>query len=226
MSRRMRPRKATRLNDSTRRMLESYGLAATAAGVGVLALACPAEAEIIYTPAHVVLKRGSQYGLDLNHDGIVDFTLHNAKQASQSYGGMALIPATGNGAIGFKSIDNWDLASALPAGSVISGRYFPGKLLANSGSSEGGSVFYWGSWVNVKNQYLGFRFKIEGENHFGWARLNVVAADRAITATLTGYAYETIANKPIIAGKTKGGDGTGEPAGDGASLGGLAIGKR
>jgi hypothetical protein len=36
-------------------------------------------------------------------------------------------------------------------------------------------------------------------------RLSVKAVP-VITATLTGYAYETIPNKPIIAGKTKGPD--------------------
>jgi hypothetical protein len=45
--------------------------------------------------------------------------------------------------------------------------------------------------------------------------------DLIITGTLTGYAYETVANKPIIAGKTKGPDViTARPA----SLGHLAHG--
>jgi hypothetical protein len=39
---------------------------------------------------------------------------------------------------------------------------------------------------------------INGETHFGWARLNVTAAAGAnIKATLTGYAYETVPDKPI-----------------------------
>ena len=44
-----------------------------------------------------------------------------------------------------------------------------------------------------------------------------------IAATLTGYAYETIPNKPIIAGKTNGPDViTVEPT----TLGSLALGRR
>jgi len=70
-----------------------------------------------------------------------------------------------------------------------------------------GSVDVWGSWINVKNRYLGVKFKIEGEAHYGWARLSVkVQEPFTITATLTGYAYETIPNKPIIAGMTQGPD--------------------
>ena|ERR1022692_2009282 len=47
-------------------------LAAGVAGVSVLALSSPAEAKIVYTPAHVGFR---DYGLDLNHDGITDFIL-------------------------------------------------------------------------------------------------------------------------------------------------------
>jgi hypothetical protein len=40
----------------------------------------------------------------------------------------------------------------------------------------------------------------------GWARLNVNVQPHnlGITATLTGYAYETIPGKSIVAGRTKG----------------------
>jgi hypothetical protein len=71
-----------------------------------------------------------------------------------------------------------------------------------------------GPWANggkgVKDRYLGLKFAIKGEIHYGWARLNV-KVDKIgnivnITALLTGYAYETIPNKAIIAGKTKGPD--------------------
>jgi hypothetical protein len=48
-----------------------------------------------------------------------------------------------------------------------------------------------------------------------------------ITATLTGYAYETVPNKPIIAGKTKGPDViTVQPDTAPGSLGRLALGRK
>jgi hypothetical protein len=69
------------------------------------------------------------------------------------------------------------------------------------------SSHFFGPWANggkgVKNRYLGFKFQIQGKTHFGWARLNV-QWNRGFIGTLTGYAYETIPNKPIIAGQTKG----------------------
>jgi hypothetical protein len=73
----------------------------------------------------------------------------------------------------------------------------------------------------VKHRYLGLKFKIKGQFHFGWARIAVTTARNNFTATLTGYAYETIPGKGIIAGKTKGPDVT---TVDPASLGHLAAG--
>jgi hypothetical protein len=80
----------------------------------------------------------------------------------------------------------------------------------------GGSGTCAGLWNNVKDRYLGFKFTIEGTTHFGWARLNVTCTtmygNHKVTGVLTGYAYETIPNKPIIAGKTEGPEGDDQPA--------------
>ena len=57
--------------------LNKYALAASAAGVGVLALTHSAEAKIIYTPTHRVINAGQHYNLDLNHDGKTDFSIQN-----------------------------------------------------------------------------------------------------------------------------------------------------
>jgi hypothetical protein len=89
-----------------------------------------------------------------------------------------------------------------------------------------------GRWVNVSDRYLGLKFKINGKFHYGWARLNVkvLRGQFKITATLTGFAYETIPGKAIIAGATKGPDDA-EPAAslhsptpEPAALGMLAVG--
>ena len=65
-----------------------------------------------------------------------------------------------------------------------------------------------GPWVNRADRYMGIDFWIKGHggSHYGWARFSVKVKGKEITAILTGYAYETTPNKPIIAGKTKGPD--------------------
>ena len=71
-----RPARApAHLSDSLRRRLNAYALAASAAGVGMLALAQSSEAEIVYTPTHHVFRKGHIYKLDLNRDGTMDFGL-------------------------------------------------------------------------------------------------------------------------------------------------------
>jgi hypothetical protein len=76
-----------------------------------------------------------------------------------------------------------------------------------------------GPWSKAKNRYLGLEFLIEGKVHFGWARLNVSCQGTDVFATLIGYAYETIPNKAIKAGQTKGTAAeSGEDFGASASL--------
>jgi hypothetical protein len=94
-------------------------------------------------------------------------------------------------------------ASALTSGAVIGPKQrFSGKLLEHCTWADIPVCF--GDWYWVSGpHYLGLKFYIHGKAHYGWARLTVNYPQDAM---LTGYAYETIPNKPIIAGKTKGPD--------------------
>src|SRR5580658_3653013 len=78
-------RTAVKLTDSTNRHLNMYALTATAAGVGLMALAQPAQAKIVYTPAHVNFSQHPGVTLDLNHDGIGDFILALGSRAESDF---------------------------------------------------------------------------------------------------------------------------------------------
>jgi hypothetical protein len=209
-------RKTAHLSESVRHQLNMYALAASAAGVGVVALAQPSEARIVYTPAHNTIKVHQHYNLDLNHDGMTDFALvlKTTRGESTSFDTLLALSPKENAVVGrgYSTRGRGPLAYALLGGVVIGRKQpFPGKLMAIAGAVVGFSV-YAGQWLDrswqrghLKNRYLGLKFQIRGKTHYGWARLNVVSTHRSITsATLTGYAYETIPNKRIIAGKTKG----------------------
>jgi hypothetical protein len=105
-----------------------------------------------------------------------------------------------------------------------------GLMAQTSASGEPPSIFSCtGPWANVASRYLGLKFVIKGETHFGWARLNVSCSNYQVTATLTGYAYESIANRPIPTGKERGTDEPDDPipAGDSSTtLGRLAQGAK
>ncbi len=79
-----------------------------------------------------------------------------------------------------------------------------------------------GPWNDVTDRYLGFRFVIKEGWHYGWAQLSVnLNENENLEGTLTGYAYESVPLKPIIAGKIKGPDVITVQTG---SLGALAAG--
>jgi hypothetical protein len=62
---------------------------------------------------------------------------------------------------------------------------------------------------------LGLKFVVNGEVHYGWARLSVTLGHNRqlgdVVATLTGYAYETVPEMPIAAGRITGSDVITEP---------------
>jgi hypothetical protein len=71
-------RRSATLSTFLQRNLYLYGLASTAAGVSLLALVPPSQAEIVYTAAHEQIGRNSAVPIDFNHDGINDFFIRNA----------------------------------------------------------------------------------------------------------------------------------------------------
>jgi hypothetical protein len=94
------PRKTANLSESTNHQLHMYALAASVAGVGVLAVAQSAEAKIIYTQTHVVIGTNHIYSLDLNHDGIADFKIDNHSFFTDTIvATLSAIPAQANNAV-------------------------------------------------------------------------------------------------------------------------------
>jgi hypothetical protein len=232
----LRPRNASPLSETVHHQLNLYALGATAAGVGALALAQPAEGKIVYTPAHLKILVGKPVALDLNHDGTADFTFgilsghqdarHATMGPSSSFKILFLYPPIkSNGGLG-----NGRLVSALSEGAHIGGKdHFATSVNIMGGVStlSGKGPYYSGPWADdgkaVDHRYVGLKFVINGKTHYGWARFNAklyYSNHRAeAKALITGYAYETIANKSLRAGNTKGKAGMAP-----ASLGHLAAG--
>jgi hypothetical protein len=226
---------SSQLSDSLHHQLNLYALAAGAAGVGMLALAQPAEAKIVYTPAHNKLTHGHHLSIDLNHDRATDFVV---AIKSQYWSSMCTfceqsMSVYGNGNAGAGVIGTKVEAAALKKGAVIGPHdsfqniQNAGRLMASGFNDNNSFHSVNGQFANKKNRFLGVKFEIRGTAHYGWVRFSDVTVvfengvAPLITAELNGYAYETIPNKAIIAGTTKGPDViTVQPA----SLGRLARG--
>jgi hypothetical protein len=205
------PRKTpSGLSESVNQRLNMYALAASAAGVSLLALSQPAAAKIVYTAAHVNITPNHTILLDLNHDGTTDFSFRNVL-ATTSVGSfrsdrLSILPRIANQIWGHKTGAGGHYASALAAGIKVgpSGAFSAGSRSMAYGRDDVGSYYCEGKWNGLQKRYLGLKFTIHGKTHFGWARLNVTCNLYKVNAVLTGYAFETIANKSIVTGKTKG----------------------
>lgn len=211
------------LRDSVRQKLGAYAIAAGATGVSLLALASSADAEIVYTPVNKTVGRDASYSIDVNGDGIVDFILTEHAFKDGSFGTfqqVELMAAAGNQVVCPSSFcaSSFDNASALSAGAYIGPNVRPRGWMGGQVPLafevtflKDGSVYYGDQWANVRNRYAGLKLKINGQYHYGWARMNVqfrpgTGTQRTWLAQLTGFAYETVAGKPIVAGMTKGPD--------------------
>jgi hypothetical protein len=168
------PRTAANLSESIHQQLTMYALAASAAGVGVLALARPAEAKVVYTPAHKQLINHKPFDLDLDHNGVNDFKFL-LNWYSTTYGKRIL---TVQGAQQRNEI--WSSSSGrllscaapLPKGTRIGpkGR-FSAKSLVMFYTYRASSVCKWLQRGGT-TAYLGVKFSIRGKDHFGWGAIH------------------------------------------------------
>jgi len=212
-----RSRKEAKFPSLLDEVLEQRVLLYTLAAGAALAVASPAQAKVIFTPSNVVVysepcngsPAGNSYGstnylaIDLNNDGVVDFSLYDlcgytyTLRRSTIGVGLNLIA---RGAANLKLADVSDrLPLGLRKGSLIgsSGVFTSQDVLA--GRVARGDVN--GHFLNVHNRYVGVKFIINGEAHYGWIGFRKVTTPYlSNTAVLGGWAYETVPNKAIRAG--------------------------
>jgi hypothetical protein len=236
-------RPASSLAFNIDKSLLQYATAAGAAGVGMLALAQPAEAKIVYTPADIpITVNGGVVPIDLNHDGINDFSFYNASGTCEkrkhvrqkegcSFAYMDLIPAQVGNAVGSsQSFNGAQCAAELRPGHVIgAGKKFKSNYLD---MVQIEAISYTRvvncPWTGKGNTggFTALKFTISGEIHYGWAHVVLTSTG----PVLRGYAYEDVAGQSIEAGATKEaqeGDASYAPFLPGsqpASLGMLALG--
>ncbi len=201
------------LAENLDRCVKPYSLAAVAAGVSLLALAQPARGEVVITRKTIAIEQDvyPPFQIDLNHDGIADFSVHlNFSAYPLSDWDLFVVPAQGwsVGAI----VTSNKYPAALAAGAKIgpSAQFGSSSRVEHVHSiddtySHRYARILKGNWGNnPRSRYLGVRFLINGKTHYGWIRMAVITQPRGMSATITEYAYETVANKKISAGATQG----------------------
>lgn len=199
--RRSRSRQRTEFPAKLDMRLVAYVTAATASGIGLMAFTQTAEAKIIYTPANTQVF-GRDVPLDLNNDGIPDFKFNSGSEGHSFW--LDLLPAVAGNGVKWKGTANSAAAMAFgqpvgPNASFNTSASYGAFLVG--GFNTGGSSGSGGPFANTTNRYLGLRFSINGQTHYGWARISAkLAGTGAIGVVMTGYAYETTPNKTILVG--------------------------
>lgn len=203
--------------------LARYSLAAAVAGVSVLALTEPAAAEVVVTKKTIQIPvstgtTANPVTISLANNGVTDISLTLWAGALP---GRTLDFNSPNESNGLLAAGSAPYAVALTRGAKIGpmsseARFFYFRGLVELSASSGVNKYckgFWGSnpkyYLGVgcgepNNEYVGVRFLLNGQTHYGWIRLTVTTSPDPngppLTAKITGYAYETVANKAIKAG--------------------------
>jgi hypothetical protein len=227
----IKSRRTIRFDSSLEKKLLGYAAVAAASGVTILALSQNSEAKIIYTAAHQKIPLYTPFYLDVNGDGVADFSffantflggaVRRETYTSNSDADMEVFGVTKSnqvwGKLEFRNgarrpIGEVPVVSALPAGVRLgpNGKFNASNFwMGGVSATDGEPPSYFGPWApqggNVKEHYVGLKFVVDGETHYGWARFNVQMRQPlkgSLQAILTGYAYENVANAPILSGDT------------------------
>ena len=216
---------------------KSYSMAAAAAGVSLLALAAPAEGKVVIT-THISIPVTGTVTIDFNHDGVADLELMMCGYSDGRFkcGSAAPLgfystylsarPFNGGGVLEKKQTG---LASNLARSAPIGQSGYFGKygLLARRAGTAYTTATRLGNWGSGQpNHFLGVKIIIHGTTHYGWVRVTVKnpTGRGPITATITEYGYETIANKKVLAGLASNNAKVIPEKASGGSLGMLALG--
>ncbi|HTS38460.1 MAG TPA: hypothetical protein VMH04_22490 [Candidatus Solibacter sp.] len=195
-------RATARIDCALEKKLVAYVAAAGAAGVSLLSFSQPASAHIVYTPANSTLD--GKLNIDLNHDGIPDF-LVSSNHISHLF--FVVVAPKVNGNAIREAVKVGGAAAGFFGMPVANGEKFVTNTFYSYGVLMAGGYAYgpystvFGPWLNKQDRYLGLKFIIQGQVHYGWARMSFGALNPVV---LSGYAYETIPNKPILEGHTSG----------------------
>jgi len=148
------------------------------------ALVLPASAQIVYTQVNVSIPVGGSYNLDLNGDGVTDFTLKSkllqgyCQWGDEYVWSLMLTPAAGNDAVTAPDQAGSDYASALPYGALVnaSQNFYPSASVMAELTWGACGIGTAGEWLNVPNRYLGLQFRAQdGTIHYAWAKLSTAA---------------------------------------------------
>lgn len=199
------------LPETLEHQISRYSVVAAGAGVGLAALAQPATATIVINNKNIPIPlcystAPCPVAIDFNNDGIADVELMFTDYPTHSSFSVLLTArklAAGAGIMSAgPNLYQLPYASCLIRGAKIGPSAQFGSAVTVERSLGGlyGAHYRFGKWGGSHpNRFMGVKFQIHGKTHYGWVRITVNTTS-LMTATITEYGYETVANKTVLAG--------------------------
>lgn len=181
----------------------------------LLASTLAAKGQVIYTDIDPDVELGgaipeiypevTTYSLDLNNDGLFEFKITNSIEGTnpEAIGLDFLQKVDGDFNPQFNEIFTYSLEYAPIAFKLDCEDSIPQNVLFY-GSNYAVLAFHFGTffadhWINVTDTYLGVKFAIGTNVHYGWVRMDANTMDTVPNLVIKDYAYEATPLKKIAA---------------------------
>lgn len=203
---------------------EKNSISKYAAMAGAFIAGTSVNAQIIYTDVNpdAVVDANNPFTVDMDANGVNDFefTIQDINGGFTYYGGLVNVAYSGigagvaglNGGImgSVSSQASMNIASALMSSNLVdsNGSFLSDGVLAASidvvatGLFSSAFTTYPGNFKGQTDKFIGVNFDINGNNHYGWVRLDVNnTCDQII---VKDYAFNGVPNLPLYAGQIVG----------------------
>jgi hypothetical protein len=173
---------------------------------GAVVSAAGAQAQVVYTDvnpdyAHDAPQNNgfAVYPLDLNNDQTVDFVLVSRDTVTaNSTIRLTLAVPYGTNAVAGETPSNYDYALALDINSMVDSTLNWIAATNTMAYNVDSANPYNENWNGVTDKYLGLKFVVGANTHYGWARLDSYAIGDSIV--VKDYAFNATPNGGIMTG--------------------------
>ncbi|NRR93276.1 T9SS type A sorting domain-containing protein [Winogradskyella undariae] len=143
---------------------------------------------------------GDIFQLDIDNNGTNDFQI-NSESGYFSSVNLFIEPLTASNEVLGSGGSTYAYPFALSNGAAISSganSWYNNGFTSGFQSLNYGSCSF-GNWCSITDGYLGLRFNISGNTHYGWARLDIDGGGSVWT--VKDFAYHDTPDTPITAGQ-------------------------
>lgn len=188
-------------------------LAQYSAMVTALGTIAESNGQVIYTDiGDFQGDNNATLNIDLNNDGTTDYTL-NGGLVNTNYEQILIDPAVSNSVLATSgagylypfALNEGDMINEGDVNGGNTNWYSSGgQILRYIYPNTGNDCSFTSQWCtgDIVDKYLGLRFKIGSDTHYGWIRMDVLGTNTTENWVVKDFAYQATPDTPIEAGQT------------------------